>query len=466
MDKTKKIDMTEGPLFSKILLFVLPLMATNLLQVLYNTADMIAVSLSNEPDAVGAIGVTGSFINLVTNVFFGFATGSNVIVAKYLGACDDDKTSKSVHTSLVMSLIFGVIGAVAGIAVAKPVLSLMGAQGKLLELATVYTTIYFAGAPFISITNYAISIYRAKGDTKTPLFILTVSGLSNVALNLLFVLAFGMSADGVAIATLISNVISSFLLVFFLAKDNGPCHFSFSKLQIDKTSFWDIFKIGLPAGIQGSLFSISNMIIQSSILQVNNAMCLPDSKFQPVVKGNSAAANLEAFVYTATNSVYQASITFTSQNVGANKYHRIKNVMKCCYSLTFIIAIFFGGFMILASKPLLSLYNVKTGAAGSLNQIAFESAMKRIYILYTTYFLLAFMEVGSGVVRGLGKSTSSTIISLVGSCIMRIVWIATIFKAYPMLEVIYMSYPISWALTAIVQFAFAVVYLKKRKISQ
>ncbi|MGM9645766.1 MAG: MATE family efflux transporter [Eubacteriales bacterium] len=464
MQKLKNIDMTNGPLFSKIVLFVLPLMATNLLQVLYNTADMIVVSMSTEADAVGAIGITGALINLVLNVFMGFATGANVVVARCIGAGDDKMTSKAVHTSIIVSLIFGLIGGAIGIAVARPVLTLMDARGKLLDLATVYTQIYFASAPFISVANCAISIFRAKGDTKTPLFVLTASGLLNVALNLFFVLVLGRSADGVALATAASNIVASFLLIFLLMREKGSCRFSFKDLRIDKNSFTDVLKIGLPAGIQGSLFSLSNMIIQSSVLQVNNAVCPPGSEFQPVVKGNSATANLEGFIYTATNSVYQASITFTSQNVGAGKFSRIKKVMKCCYSLTFCIAIIFSGIMLGLSKQLLSLYGIFEGAEGTLERIAYNTAIERMLYMFTTYFLLAFMEVGSGVVRGLGKSTASTIISLVGSCIMRIVWIATVFRAHPTLGTIFISYPISWGLTAAVQFSFAVIYLiKKRK---
>ena len=259
----KTIQMTEGPLFGKILVFILPLMVTNLLQVLYNAADMMVVSLSTEPDAVGAIGTTGSFINLVINVFVGFATGANVVVARGLGAREDERVSRAVHTSLVMSVIFGVASGVLGLFISRPILSLMGAQGKLLDLATTYTVIYFCGVPFISITNYLIAIFRAKGDTRTPLYVLSLSGLCNVLLNLFFVLVMGLSVEGVALATTISNAISAVLLAYRLSHDDGACRFSFSHLCFDRQAFRDILYIGLPAGIQGSLFSLSNMILQS-----------------------------------------------------------------------------------------------------------------------------------------------------------------------------------------------------------
>ena len=461
--KKRMINMTEGKVFSKVLLFVLPLMATNLLQTLYNAADMVVVGLSHEPDAVGAVGVTGSFITLVVNVFMGFATGANVIIASQLGARDDKNASKTVHTSLLLSVILGIVGGVIGFAVARPVLALMGAEGKLLDLATLYTKIYFCGVPFLSITNYEIAIFRAKGDTKTPLFVLAGAGLLNVVLNMVFVFAFKLSVEGVALATAISNIASGIVLLFILSRDESPCRFSFKKLAIDRRALGGIVKIGLPAGIQGSLFSVSNMVVQSSILQVNNSICPPGSAFQPVVKGNAAAQSLESFLYQATNAVYQASITFTSQNAGAGKHKRIWRVMGSCYSLTFLIAAVFVSIMFIFKAPFLALYGVNDSVAGSLEHIAFEASTSRMNITFTTYFLLAFMEVGCGVVRGLGKSTASTMISFIGSCLLRMGWILTVFAAFPTLEIIYVAYPISWGVTALAQFVYSAVMLKRAK---
>ncbi|MBR3862606.1 MAG: MATE family efflux transporter [Clostridia bacterium] len=465
--KKRTVNMTEGPLFYKILLFILPLMATNLLQTLYNAADMMVVGLSTEPDAVGAIGITGSFINLVLNVFIGFATGANVVVARHLGAREGERASRTVHTALTVGLVFGVAGAAIGLVISRPVLALMGAKGKLLDLATLYTCIYFAGAPFLSLTNYLISIFRAKGDTKTPLVVLAAAGLLNVLLNLFFVLVLGLSVEGVALATVLSNVASSLWLLFKLSRDDGACRFSPKKLCFDTLAFRKILYIGLPAGIQGSLFSLSNMIIQSSILQVNNALCPPGSAFEPVVKGNAAAANLESFVYTAQNSVYQAAITFTSQNTGAAKYERVWRVMACCYAIAFGICAFFSGTIFLLREPLLSLYNVTPGATESLDFLAFEAARKRLTYLVLPYFLVGFMESGCGVIRGLGKSISSTVISLLGACAFRIAWVYTAFRIIPTLEVLYLSYPISWSLTALAHFTCATLalrhFLKTRK---
>ena len=457
----REINMVEGPLLGKIVTFVLPLMLTNLLQVFYNAADMIVVSLSTEADAVGAIGTTGAMINLIVNLFIGFSIGANVVVARYIGAGDRERTSETVHTSLCMSVLFGAGGCVIGLLVSTPILRAMGNTGHLLELASFYTKIYFAGVPFLSVTNYAIAILRARGDTRTPLNILTLTGLLNVGLNLIFVLVFKMSVDGVAWATTIANGVSMVLLLIRLSQDESACRFSFSLLRMRKRAFGEILYVGLPAGLQGALFSLSNMLIQSSILQVNNTLCPPGSAYQPVVKGNAAAANLEGFAYTATNSVHQASVTFTSQNVGAKKFERIKKVMNSCYLVTFGIAVVSAGLLLLLRVPLLGLYGVAAGAEGSLESLAMQTAQTRMLYMFTVYFTLAFMEVGSGVLRGMGRSITSTAVSLVGSCLLRIVWIFTVFRAHPTLEVIYLSYPLSWTLTAAIHFVCCTVVRRR-----
>ncbi|MBR6728002.1 MAG: MATE family efflux transporter, partial [Clostridia bacterium] len=464
--KRRDLDLTEGPLLGRIMLFVLPLIASNLLQTLYNAADMMVVSLSHEANSVGTIGFTGPFVNMVINIFICFSAGANVVVARHLGAKDDDAVSRTVHTSIAMSLLFGVLGGVIGLASARPVLSLMGAGGKLLELAVNYTFIYFCGVPFISLTNYCISILRAKGDTKTPLIVLSLAGLVNVALNLFFVLACNMSVEGVALATVIANAVSGVVLLVILMRDSGPCRFSFKKLRIERHSFANILHIGIPAGLQGALFSLSNMLIQSSIMKVNNSYGYDPEAYQPVVDGNAAAANLEGFCYTATNAICQAAITFTSQHVGAQKYERIRRVMLNCYFVTFAVAVFFCGSIFLLRTPLLALYGVTGGAEGSPEAVALETAYIRMVWTFLPYFLLAFMEVGGGIVRGLGRSVTSTIVSLVGACLFRVVWLTTVFNyvfdhSGPAagLKSIYLSYPISWGLTALIHLACSLVIL-------
>ena len=454
--------MTEGPLFGKILLFVLPMMAMNLLQSAYHAADMMVVSLSHEANSVGAIGITGSFISLVINLFIGFAIGANVVIARHIGAKDNDQASRVVHTSLLLALIFGVVSGTIGLIISRPILSLMGAEDNLLDLATTYTMIYFAGAPFIALTNYAVAIFRAKGDTKTPLYILTVSGLVNVLFNLLFVLGFGLSVEGVALATVISNAVSSVLLVYSLWRADDVCHFDFNKLRIDRKALIDIIRIGLPAGIQSALFAISNIMIQSSILRVNDILA-PGSIYEPVVEGNAAVSNLNNFVYTATNAVCQASVAFTSQNVGANKYERIKPVMYNCFAITVTVALFFSLIILAFNHSLLALYGIHD--VEGLGGIAYDAAMTKIWCETLTYFLLAIMEVSCGVVRGLGRSLTSTVISLLGACLLRVVWLLTVFERFQTLESIYISYPVSWLVTGMTAFIVVLVLLRKQGVT-
>ena len=451
--------MTEGPLFGKILLFVLPMMATNLLQVAYNAADMMIVSLSHEANSVGAIGMTGPFINLVLNLFMGFSIGANVVIARHIGAREGDRASKVVHTSLLLALILGVVGCIIGLNISRPVLSAMGVDGNLLDLATTYTYIYFAGAPFVALTNYSVAIFRAKGDTKTPLYVLTVSGLVNVVFNLIFVLAFGMAVEGVALATVISNAISAAALIFCLSRSKDDCRFEFRRLGLDKRALRDVVRVGFPAGIQGALFSFSNMMIQSSVLRVNDILA-PGSIYEPVVDGNASVSNLNGFIYTATNSVCQASIAFTSQNVGANKYDRIKKVMLNCYAITCAVAIICSLTLLLFNHQLLALYGITDGEG--LAGIAYNAAMTKMRLETLTYFLLAFMEVGCGVLRGLGRSLTSTVITLVGACLLRVVWLLTVFEHFLTLESIYVSYPISWTVTGIVALVFVASILRKK----
>ncbi len=461
--KTMK-DLTRGPVLGKLLLFILPLMASNLLQTLYNAADMMVVSLSHEANAVGAIGTTASFINMIVNIFIGFSAGATVVIARRIGEKDDDATSRTVHTAIVLALISGVLAGICGLFIAKPVLGLLGNHGKLLELSVLYTQIYFCGIPFISLTNYCIAIFRAKGDTKTPLFVLSAAGAANVLLNLFFVLICHMSVEGVALATTISNFLSAGVLLFLLMRAEDACQLSLKKLRIDRRALSGIVYIGLPSGIQGALFSVSNMLIQSSIIRVNNQYGFTGDAYQPVVDGNAAVSNLEGFIYTSVNAVTQAAITFTSQHVGAGKHRRIRRVAGVSYITAFAVSAFFVGLLLLFCRPLLGLYGVVGGDYAK--DIAVETAMTRIRLTIVPYMTLAFMDVGSGIMRGLGKAISSTVITLAGACLFRIVWILTVFNRWQILEMIYISYPISWLLTGGVQLVcilLAIRHMIKRK---
>ena len=461
LTKQRKGDLTSGPLFTQMLLFILPVLTSNLLQICYNAADMMIVGLSDEANAVGAIGTTGSLTALIVNVFIGISTGANVMIARHLGSKDEHMASRSTHTAIVMSVLFGVASAVAGFFFAEPLLRLMGAKDDLLSLATLYTKIYFLGVPFISISNYTISVYRAKGDTGTPLRVLALTGLLNVALNIFFVLACHMSVEGVALATAISNLANAVILLALLTRDNGPCRFSFSKLCLDKKAFLEILHIGVPSGIQSALFSLSNILIQSSILRVNNSMMVAGNDYQPVINGNSAAANLESFAFTAINAVHLGTVTFTGQNAGAKKVSRVWKTFRVGMICSIGVTLFFTVAIFLLHRPLFALYGVVDGAVGSLEHVAFDTAFQRILYHMLPLVIYACFDAANAVARGLKKAITATVISLIGTCALRVLWILIVFEHYENLASIYLSYPVSWLATAIPTFILAFASLKK-----
>lgn len=459
--KRQTIDMTTGPLFRKLLLFILPLMATNLLQMLYNAADIMIVGLSSEPDAVGAVGSGSPFQSLVVNLFIGFSLGTDVVVARSVGAGDQEKTSRAVHTSICMSVIFGVLGGILGLFLTKPVLAAMGNTGKLLELSAVYSYVYFICLPLMSLSNFLSAILRAKGDASTPMFVLAGTGLLNVGLNLFFVLVAGLSVEGVAIATGIANGAAAVIMWIILSKETDGCRISFRKLRLYKAEFKEVCRIGFPAGVQNAMFSISNMLIQSSILQVNNALTPAGSTYAPVVKGNAAAQSIESFIFTALNAVTLSGSTFTSQNMGVRDYRRIKRVLWTITGIVSVLSVVTTVLMALLRDPLLALYDVQN-APDVLSQLAYDTAMKRILFKWTSFTLFALMNTAAGVLRGMGMSMTTAVISLIGTCAFRVAWIYTAFQIWPTLEVIYLSYGISWLLTGGAFFIMALVLLQKK----
>ena len=461
VEKKQRADLTVGGIFFKLIQFVLPIIATNLLQMLYNAADMMVVSLSSAENAVGAIGTTTSFTHLIVNLFIGFSVGVNVAVARCIGAKNEERTQRVVHTALLLALLTGVAGGVVGIAVARPILVLMGNTGSLLTLAVRYTCIYFAGVPFLSLTNYLIAIFRAKGDSKTPLLVLSVAGIMNVVLNLFFVLALGFSVEGVALATAIANVFSFVVLLIKLRKDKDYTTFSWQKLKMDRSALREIVTIGLPAGIQSALFSLSNMLIQSSIVSVNNTLS-PVGDYQPITNGNAAAANIEGFVYTAMNAVSHGMITFTGQNMGANKPERVKPIMYNGFLLTTLVGVLMSGLAILLKNPLLGLYGIVEGTEGSLEALAMQAATVRIWIIVSPYFLAGLMEVTIGVLRGLGKSLVATVISLIGVCFLRVIWLLTVFPFFKNLESIFICYPVTWLLSTVASLFVILIFMRKK----
>ena len=458
----KKIDFTNGKVFGKILLFILPIIATNLLQTFYNAADMMVVGLSHEANAKAAIGVTASMIHLVVNMLIGFSVGTNVVVARAIGAKDEERTTRAVHTSVIMSLLFGLVAMVIGISIARPVLAWMGASGNLLDLAVRYTFYYFLGVPFMAMTNYLCSIFRAKGDSKTPLIVLSLAGVLNVVCNMFFVLVCGLSVEGVAIATAIANLASALVLLMKLSTTHDWTHFSWKKLKLHGAAWREIIVVGLPAGIQSALFSVSNVFIQSSIIIINNKYIPVGSVYQPVVDGNAAMGSLDSFVYSAMNAVSQGAITFTSQNIGAKKPKRVYPIMWSSFGLATLIGVVMTALIMVFFEPLIALYGIRPGAEGSLEQIAYNAAVTRSLYILLPYFLCGLMECATAVLRGLGKSMESAVISLVGACILRIIWLETVFKIWQELEGVYIIYPISQFLTWL--FATVCVCIVLRKL--
>ena len=456
-----RIDMTQGPLFMNLLRFMLPLIASNLLHQFYNAADIMIVELSSEPNAVGAVSSAGSFLTLMVNLFIGFSVGANVVVARCIGAKEREKTSQAAHTAICMSMLFGVLGAVIGILLTKPVLVGMGYEGNLLMLASRYAYIYLACMPFAAMTNFLSAILQAQGNTRTPLIVLALTGILNVLLNLFFVLVLGLSVEGVAIATAIANLTSACILWTYLSKSQSDCCLSFKKLKINKPLFVEIARVGFPAGIQNAMFSISNILIQASILKVNNAVTPPGSAYDPVIKGNAAVSSLEGFVFTALGAVTVTASAFTAQNVGANKYDRIKRALGEIILISVTIGVSLSVAGMLLRAPLLSLYGVKN-APDLLAQITYDSAFTRMIWKWPGFFIFAVMNACSGTLRGLGKSSLAALIAFLGTCVLRVVWIYTVFAYFENLESIHISYPISWFITGFCFLIIVLVMLRKK----
>ena len=456
-----RIDMTRGPLFVNLLRFMLPLIASNLLHQFYNAADIMIVELSSEPNAVGAVSSAGSFLTLMVNLFIGFSVGANVVVARCIGAQEREKTSQAAHTAICMSMLFGCLGAVIGILLTKPVLVGMGYEGNLLMLASRYAYIYLACMPFAALTNFLSAILQAQGNTRTPLVVLASTGVLNVLLNLFFVLVLGLSVEGVAIATAIANLTSACILWTYLSKSQSDCCLSFKKLKINKPLFVEIARVGFPAGIQNAMFSISNILIQSSILKVNNAVTPPGSAYDPVIKGNAAVSSLEGFVFTALGAVTVTASAFTAQNVGANKYDRIKRALGEIILISVTIGVILSTAGMLLRAPLLSLYGVKN-APDLLAQITYDSAFTRMIWKWPGFFIFAVMNACSGTLRGLGKSSLAALIAFLGTCVFRVVWIYTVFAYFENLESIHISYPISWFITGLCFLIIVLVMLRKK----
>ena len=455
MEKQKKgvaasVDLTQGPLFKRIILYTLPIIATGLLQLLFNAADLVVVGNSTNDTALPAVGATSSLVHLIVNLLIGLSVGAGVCAANYYGARDEKSMHELVHTAIPTAAIGGIIFGAIGFIFAGTFLKWMDTPDEIIAQSTLYVRIYSIGIPFSIVYNFGAAILRSVGDTTRPLIFLVIAGVVNVLFNLMFVFIFHMDVDGVATATAISQLISAVMVIVYMMNVKDSHRFSPRKMKFYGDKFLRILVIGLPAGIQGSLFSISNVIIQKSI----------NSFGKIVIAGNTSASNIEGFVYTAMNAFHQTALNFTGQHIGAKKYARLKRIILLCLLAVSVVGLVLGTGVYLLGTPLLNIYS-----PGKEETIAY--GLLRLKYICLPYFLCGVMDVLSGLLRGMGYSVSSMIITLACACGMRILWIYTIFTvpAYHSIETLFISYPISWLLCCIMQgglLLFAYIRLLKK----
>ena len=438
-----EIDMVNGPLFGKIVRFAIPLMLSGILQLFFNAADIVVVGRFAGPTALAAVGSTGSLINLIINIFMGLSVGANVLVARYYGARDVKNLSETVHTSILASLISGVALIFIGCLLAKPMLNLMGSPADVIDQATLYVRIYFAGMPAMMLYNFGAAILRSVGDTKRPLYFLMIAGVINVVLNVIMVVFFHMGVAGVALATVASQVVSCILVIRCLVQNEGAIHLDVYNLTFNRQRMSEMLRIGLPAGFQGMVYSLSNVLIQSSVNSFGSL----------VMAGNTAAANIEGFVYTAMNSFYQTNLSFTSQNYGAKNKERLGKVLVYCLGIVTVVGAVIGNLVYLFGEFFLGFYTT--------DPHDIQYGMNRLAIISTMYFICGWMDVMVGSIRGVGYAIMPMIVSLLGACALRVVWIFTIFSIFHTQFSLYISYPISWSITFAAHFVCYLVVRKK-----
>ena len=442
--KKHSATMLQGPVLWGVITYTIPIILTSILQLLFNAADLVIVGRFCGSISVAAVGATGSITNLIVNLFIGLSVGAGVTVAHAIGSREELAVHRAVHTALPVALISGVVLTVVGVALAGTFLRLMGTPETVLPLSKVYMQIYFGGITFNMVYNFCASILRAAGDTKSPLIFLTFAGVVNVVLNVIFVTAFHMNVAGVALATTVSQGISAVLVVIALMRRSDACKLYLRKMRFYRTELTKMVRIGLPAGIQGSLFSISNVMIQSSINSFGDVF----------MSGNAAAGNIEGFVYVIMNSFHQTAVNFIGQNVGAHQYDRVKKTLGCCLGCVLAAGLAAGVLGYSFGPQLLSIYITDSAEAISYG-------MLRLSFVCLPYFLCGLMDVSTGALRGMGASVEPMIISVLGICGLRILWITTVFQipAFHTPQCLYLSYPISWIITFAVQLmAFIRVY--------
>lgn len=431
-----EMDLTGGAILPTLLKFSLPLMFSGILQLLFNAADIVVVGRYAGDTSLAAVGSNTSLINLLINLFMGLSVGSNILASRQYGAKDREGVQQTVHTSILLSLVSGVVLAILGFLGAHTFLEWMKSPPEVIDLAAVYLRIFFLGMPATMIYNFGSALLRAVGDTRRPLFYLFISGVINVVLNLYFVIVLNMDVSGVALATVISQCVSALLVLRCMIRDTGFIHLDLHKLRFHKVRVKQILQTGLPAGFQGILFGLSNVVIQSSI----------NSFGQIVVAGNSAASNLETFVYNSMNAVYQANISITSATLGAGRIERIRPILARALGLVMAIGIIMGGAFTFFGPQLLSIY--------SSSPAVIEAGMDRMMINCLLFVLCGMMDVMVGSIRGIGYSVMPMLVTLIGVCGLRLLWVYTVFQlpAYHSPSGIYWSYPLSWSVTFVVHF--------------
>ena len=438
MKRIKKYqsNMLEGPLLGGVIAYTIPVMLSGILQLLFNAADLIIVGKFCGSVSVGAVGATGSLTALIVNLFVGLSVGAGVAVAHGIGSRDEQQVREAVHTAVPLALIGGAILTVAGVTLSEPLLILMGTPENTLPLSVVYMEIYFLGITFTVVYNFCAAILRAAGDTRSPLIFLTLSGVINVVLNVFFVTVFHMNVAGVALATIISQAIAATLSTVALMRRKDACQLQLRRMRIHKRVLKKIVRIGLPAGIQSSLFAISNVMIQSSVNSFGDIF----------VSGNAAAGNLEGFLYVALNSFHQTTVNYVGQNVGARQYRRANNTVWLCQGCVIVTGIAIGMFLNVFSETLLGFY-----ISDSAEAIA--CGLTRFRYVAIPYFIFGLLEVSTGALRGYGRSLGPMLVSVLGICGIRLLWVFAVFPipAFHSPKWLYLSYPISWIITLTVQ---------------
>jgi len=445
----KSVNMLSGPLLPNVISYTIPIILTSLLQLFFNAADLVIVGRFCGSVSVAAVGATGSLTSLMVNFFIGLSVGTGVTVAHSIGAGEDEAVRRTVHTAVPTAIVCGLVLTVLGVSLSGKMLEMMGTPENVLPLSAVYMRIYFAGMTFNLLYNFAASILRAAGDTKSPLIFLTVAGVVNVALNVVFVTVIDMNVAGVALATTISQAISAVLVIIVLMRRKDACRFRFKEMRFYGLQLKKILRIGLPAGIQSSLFAISNVIIQSSVNSFGDIF----------MSGNAAAGNIEGFVYVALNAFSQTALNFVGQNAGAGKYERIKKILWTCLGCVTVVGAVFGTAGWAFGRQLLSIYITDS-------QEAIGYGMIRLSYICLPYFLCGLMDTSTGALRGMGASVSPMFISVLGVCGLRIGWIYSVFatEQFHTPQCLYFSYPMSWTITFIMQMcAFVIVYRRHMK---